>query len=79
MGGTCQDARFSSMFREPGSIWGNVRSLLVCLVLQCITLGSTLLTARRQRTGTVSGEDTDPHPHNPSRPLRSRHHMHTTK
>jgi len=32
---------------------------------------STFLTARRQRTGTITGEDTGPHPHNPSRPLRS--------
>ena len=42
-------------------------------------LDSTLLTARRQRTGTITGEDTSPHPHNPSRPLRSQHGMHTTK
>eukprot|EP00966_Prymnesium_polylepis_P115587 2672077-Prymnesium_polylepis.1 len=34
-------------------------------------LDSTFLTARRQRTGTITGEDTGPHPHNPSRPLRS--------
>jgi len=40
---------------------------------------STFLTARRQRTGTITGEDTGPHPHNPSRPLRSQHHMHTSK
>eukprot|EP00966_Prymnesium_polylepis_P286111 6608985-Prymnesium_polylepis.1 len=32
-------------------------------------LDPTLLTARRQRTGTIIGEDTSPHPHNPSRPL----------
>eukprot|EP00966_Prymnesium_polylepis_P312861 7229823-Prymnesium_polylepis.1 len=31
-------------------------------------LDSTLLTARRQHTGTITGEDTSPHPHNPSRP-----------
>ena len=42
-------------------------------------LDSTLLTARRQHTGTITGEDTSPHPHNPSRPLRSQHGMHTTK
>jgi hypothetical protein len=28
-----------------------------------------LLTARSQRTGTTTGEDTGPTPHNPSRPL----------
>eukprot|EP00966_Prymnesium_polylepis_P247530 5723806-Prymnesium_polylepis.1 len=33
--------------------------------------GSTLLTARRQRTVTITWEDTGPHPHNPSRPLHS--------
>eukprot|EP00966_Prymnesium_polylepis_P179205 4148741-Prymnesium_polylepis.1 len=42
-------------------------------------LDSTLLTARRQRTGTITGQDMSPHPHNPSRPLRSQHSMHTTK
>eukprot|EP00966_Prymnesium_polylepis_P204696 4742144-Prymnesium_polylepis.1 len=34
-------------------------------------LDSTVLTARRQRTGTTVGEDTSPHTHSPSRPTRS--------
>eukprot|EP00966_Prymnesium_polylepis_P087871 2032972-Prymnesium_polylepis.1 len=42
-------------------------------------LDSTLLTTRRQRTGTITGEGTGPNPHNPSRPLRSQHRMHTTE
>eukprot|EP00966_Prymnesium_polylepis_P287702 6645460-Prymnesium_polylepis.1 len=38
-------------------------------------LDSTVLTARRQRTGTTVGVDTSPHTHNPSRLTRS--HTHT--
>ena len=34
-------------------------------------LDSTVLTARRQRTGTTEGEDTGPRTHSPSRPTRS--------
>eukprot|EP00966_Prymnesium_polylepis_P177402 4108393-Prymnesium_polylepis.1 len=40
-------------------------------------LDSTVLTARRQRTGTTEGEDTSPRTHSPSRPTRS-HHTHSS-